>query len=62
MVVPATVDDLAAVLVETPKATIVAGMTDVGLWITKFMRNISPAVFVAHLAGAPAHRGRPPKA
>jgi xanthine dehydrogenase small subunit len=49
VVVPATVDDLAAVLVEEPKATIVAGMTDVGLWITKFMRNISPAVFVAHL-------------
>jgi xanthine dehydrogenase small subunit len=49
VVVPPSVDDLAAVLVETPQATIVAGMTDVGLWITKFMRNISPAVFVAHL-------------
>ena len=42
-----------------PKPTIVAGMTDVGLWITKFMRNISPAVFVAHLADLQAHRGRP---
>jgi xanthine dehydrogenase small subunit len=49
VVVPATVDDLAAVLLEAPEATIVAGMTDVGLWITKFMRSISPAVFVAHL-------------
>jgi xanthine dehydrogenase small subunit len=49
LVVPPTVDDLARVLVETPQATIVAGMTDVGLWITKFMRSISPAVFVAHL-------------
>jgi len=49
VVVPASVDDLADVLTELPGATIVAGMTDVGLWITKFMRNISPAVFVAHL-------------
>ncbi len=50
VIVPPTADDLAAVLTETPKATIVAGSTDVGLWITKFMRNISPAVFTAHLA------------
>jgi xanthine dehydrogenase small subunit len=39
------------VLQETPEATIVAGSTDVGLWITKFMRDISPAVFIAHLSG-----------
>jgi xanthine dehydrogenase small subunit len=49
VVVPASVDDLAAVLEELPGATIVAGSTDVGLWITKFMRNIAPAVFIAHL-------------
>ncbi len=51
VVLPASVDDLAEVLAEIPQATIVAGSTDVGLWITKFMRDISPAVFVAHLAG-----------
>jgi xanthine dehydrogenase small subunit len=50
VVVPASADDLAAVLEEMPGATIVAGATDVGLWITKFMRNIAPAVFTAHLA------------
>ncbi len=49
VVVPASLDDLAAVLEETPKATVVAGSTDVGLWITKFMRSIAPAVFVGHL-------------
>jgi xanthine dehydrogenase small subunit len=49
IVVPASVDDLAAVLEATPTATVVAGSTDVGLWITKFMRNIAPAVFVGHL-------------
>lgn len=51
VVVPASVDDLAEVLLARPKATVVAGSTDVGLWITKFMRNISPAVFIAHLPG-----------
>lgn len=47
--IPATVDDLAAVLEAQPEATIVAGATDVGLWVTKFMRNISPAIFIGHL-------------
>ncbi|MFT3973928.1 MAG: xanthine dehydrogenase small subunit [Amaricoccus sp.] len=51
VIVPASVDDLADVLAARPKATVVAGSTDVGLWITKFMRNISPAVFIAHLTG-----------
>ena len=48
-IVPADVDDLAAVLVEHPKATIVAGATDVGLWVTKMLRPISPGVFIGHL-------------
>lgn len=48
-ILPASVDDLADVLVETPDATIVAGATDVGLWVTKFLRDISPVVFVGHL-------------
>jgi len=48
-IVPADVDDLAAVLDEHPNATIVAGSTDVGLWVTKFMRPIGPAVFISHL-------------
>ena len=32
-----------------PKATIVAGSTDVGLWVTKHMRDISPVVFIGDL-------------
>ena len=35
-----------------PSATIVAGSTDVGLWVTKFMRDISPAVFIGNLDGS----------
>ena len=50
VVIPASAADLAAVLAELPKPTIVAGSTDVGLWITKFMRDISPAVFVNNIA------------
>ena len=49
LVIPASVDDLAEVLEAEPKATIVAGSTDVGLWVTKFMRDIAPVVFIAGL-------------
>ncbi|TPW26627.1 xanthine dehydrogenase small subunit [Pararhizobium mangrovi] len=48
-IVPDDLDDLAAVLEENPDATIVSGATDVGLWVTKDLRDISPAVFVRHL-------------
>jgi xanthine dehydrogenase small subunit len=51
VIVPGSVDDLAAVLEENPKATIVAGSTDVGLWVTKHMHNIAPAVFINNLVG-----------
>lgn len=51
LVVPADVDDLAAVLDKEPGATIVAGSTDVGLWVTKHMREIAPAVFIANIDG-----------
>ncbi|MBB5702291.1 xanthine dehydrogenase small subunit [Ochrobactrum daejeonense] len=49
LVVPADLDDFAAILAAEPKATIVAGSTDVGLWVTKMMRDISPAVFIGHI-------------
>ena len=47
--IPADVDDLAEILVAHPKATIIAGATDVGLWVTKFLRPIGPAVFIGQL-------------
>jgi xanthine dehydrogenase small subunit len=49
LVVPADLDDFAKVLKAEPNATIVAGSTDVGLWVTKFMREISPVVFIGAL-------------
>lgn len=44
--IPADGDDLAAVLVAHPDATIIAGATDSGLWVTKHLRSIAPAVFI----------------
>ena len=49
LVVPASVADLAAILEAEPSATVVAGSTDVGLWVTKHMREISPVVFIGGL-------------
>jgi len=49
LIVPADIDDLAAALEAWPDATIVAGATDVGLWVTKFMRDIAPVIFINHL-------------
>jgi xanthine dehydrogenase small subunit len=49
LVVPGSLDDFAKLYKDEPKATIVAGSTDVGLWVTKQMRDISPAVFIAAL-------------
>jgi len=51
LIVPAGVDDFAAVFEQEPGATIVAGSTDVGLWVTKHMRDISPVIFIGGLDG-----------
>lgn len=46
---PADLDDLATCLLAHPQATLVAGATDVGLWVTKFLRPISPIIFLGHV-------------
>ncbi|RWC92924.1 MAG: xanthine dehydrogenase small subunit [Mesorhizobium sp.] len=51
LIVPADADDLAKLLDKEPGATLVAGSTDVGLWVTKHMRDIAPAVFIGNLDG-----------
>ncbi|GHA17601.1 xanthine dehydrogenase small subunit [Devosia pacifica] len=50
-IIPADLDDFAAAYAELPDATIVAGSTDVGLWVTKFMREISPVIHIGRLEG-----------
>jgi xanthine dehydrogenase small subunit len=46
LIVPANVDDLAEIYAAEPGATLVSGATDVGLWVTKFMRDIGPMIFI----------------
>jgi xanthine dehydrogenase small subunit len=43
---PKTTDDLAAWYAENPDATLIAGATDVGLWVTKQMRDLAPVAFL----------------
>lgn len=46
---PADIDSLADILAENPQACIVAGGTDVGLWVTKQLRDIAPAVLIGRV-------------
>lgn len=46
---PASADALADLLLEYPQATIVAGATDVGLWVTKFLRVLDPVIWVGRV-------------
>lgn len=46
---PVTVDALAEILLTDPQATIVAGSTDVGLWITKHMRALPSLVWIGRI-------------
>jgi xanthine dehydrogenase small subunit len=50
LIVPASVDDLAEIYAAEPEATLVAGATDVGLWVTKFMRDLGPMIFIGDLS------------
>jgi xanthine dehydrogenase small subunit len=48
---PATIDQLAAILLlEHPTATVLAGSTDVGLWVTKQHRVLETMVYVGRIA------------
>jgi xanthine dehydrogenase small subunit len=49
IIVPGSVDELAEIYAANPGATLVSGATDVGLWITKFMRDIGPMIYLGHL-------------
>jgi len=44
---PDSADALAQVYAAQPKATLVAGATDVGLWVTKALRDLDPVIFLA---------------
>lgn len=47
---PATTDELAAWYAANPEATLIAGATDVGLWVTKQLRDLAPVAFLNGIA------------
>ncbi|KAA3513263.1 xanthine dehydrogenase small subunit [Agrobacterium rosae] len=49
-IIPSNLSEFAQVYAAEPKATIVAGSTDVGLWVTKQMRALNPVIFINHLS------------
>jgi xanthine dehydrogenase small subunit len=48
---PSSLDSLAALYEEYPTATIVAGATDVGLWVTKQMRDLPKIIHIGRVRG-----------
>ena len=46
---PRTTDELANILAKKPETTLIAGATDVGLWINKDLRNIVPIAFIHNI-------------
>jgi xanthine dehydrogenase small subunit len=47
---PSSSDELAALLTEHPEARIVAGATDVGLWVTKGLQELGSILFIGDIA------------
>ncbi|MBN9450649.1 MAG: xanthine dehydrogenase small subunit [Bosea sp.] len=46
---PATVEALAELVAAHPQATLVAGATDVGLWVTKAMRRLDSVIYLGRI-------------
>ena len=51
---PASLDSLAAVYQRFPDATLVAGATDVGLWVTKLLRDLKRVIWLGRVDGLDA--------
>jgi xanthine dehydrogenase small subunit len=47
---PRSADELAAWYAARPDATLIAGATDVGLWVTKQLRDLAPVAFLSGVA------------
>lgn len=48
---PSSLDGLAALYGQHPDATLVAGATDVGLWITKHLRDLPKVIWLGRIEG-----------
>jgi xanthine dehydrogenase small subunit len=47
---PRTLDELVALRAAHPQALILAGSTDVGLWVTKQMRELNDIIYLGHVS------------
>ena len=50
-------ESLAALYLEHPDAILVAGATDVGLWITKQLRDLPKIIWLGRVRGLDTDRG-----
>ncbi|MET0264541.1 MAG: xanthine dehydrogenase small subunit [Duganella sp.] len=46
---PRTLDELLALRAAHPKATLLAGSTDIGLWVTKQLRELGDIIYLGHV-------------
>ncbi len=46
---PSTVNELAQIYADSPTAHILAGGTDVGLWVTKQLRQLDDVIYLGHI-------------
>jgi len=51
---PRTLDELVALRAAHPKATLLAGSTDIGLWVTKQMRELGDIIYLGHVTALQA--------
>lgn len=56
-VAPRTIDELATELAKTPEALILAGGTDVGLWVTKQLRDLPRIIYMGAVSELKYIRG-----
>jgi xanthine dehydrogenase small subunit len=47
---PRTLDELAAAYLAAPQSLLLAGGTDVGLWVTKHLRELPPIIYLGEVA------------
>lgn len=56
---PHTVDELAALLEAAPDSLILAGGTDIALWVTKQLQDLPPLIYIGEIAQLQAIRSEP---
>jgi xanthine dehydrogenase small subunit len=49
-IAPRTIDELSAALDAAPESLLLAGGTDVGLWVTKHLRELPPIIYIGEVA------------